>query len=211
MADAGPCLIVAGLALARGGRPLFADLAFRLAPGEALLLTGPNGSGKTSLLRALAGLLEPVAGRIANPFSTAFQGPEPALKPDARLADELGFWARLDGRSRAEMWAAAEALALTPLLDLAVGTLSAGQRARASLARVLVSGADLWLLDEPTATLDSASEARLAESLARHLRGGGLLVAATHRPLGIPAVELRLGPGDGAGDRPPSAPAGAGT
>ncbi|WP_448581251.1 heme ABC exporter ATP-binding protein CcmA [Thermaurantiacus sp.] len=193
-ANASARLLVEGLALVRGGRLLCEGLGFTLGPGEALLLTGANGSGKTSLLRALAGLLEPAAGRIENPFATAFQGPEPALKLDERLADELAFWAALDGQGKAAIWAAAEALALTALLDLPVAYLSAGQRARASLARVLASGAVLWLLDEPTATLDSDSAARLEAAITQHLRSGGLLVAATHQPLGIAAPELRLGP-----------------
>ncbi|MFQ3596499.1 MAG: ATP-binding cassette domain-containing protein, partial [Sphingomonadaceae bacterium] len=154
---------------------------------------GPNGIGKTSLLRLLAGLLEPAAGTLDNPFATAFQGPEPALKPDALLKRELAFWARLDGRTDADMWAAAEAMALIPLLDLPVALLSAGQRARAGLARVIASGASLWLLDEPTATLDAASAQRLEEVLALHLERGGLLVAATHLPLRLKAAELRLG------------------
>lgn len=200
-----------GLALVRGGRLVLEQLSFTLAPGEALLLRGPNGSGKTSLLRALAGLLEPVEGRIDNPFPTAFHGPEIALKPDARLGRELAFWAALDGRGRQEVLAAARAMGIEDLLDLPVTYLSAGQKTRAALVRLIASGARLWLLDEPTATLDARSSDRLEEAIARHLGEGGLVVAATHRPLLQAARAIRLGGEDREADRPVSGPGEAGT
>jgi heme exporter protein A len=178
--------------LVRGERTVVEDLSLSVGPGEALLLLGPNGSGKTSLLRAIAGLLDLSAGRIDNPFRTAFQGPEVALKPDATLSSELRFWAGLDGQGADSVTAAAEAMGLEALLDLPVRYLSAGQRVRAGLARVLASGADLWLLDEPTAMLDAASAARLETAARMHLSAGGLIVAATHQPLGFGTAELRL-------------------
>jgi heme exporter protein A len=187
-------LLVAGLAIARGGRLLVSGLDLSLAPGEALLLTGPNGAGKTSLIRCLAGLLPPFEGRIDNPFAVALAGTEPALKPEQRLGAELGFWARLDGADAAARARAVEAMALAPLLELPCGWLSAGQRQRAALARVIASGAPLWLLDEPSAMLDSASTARLETALAAHLAQGGLAIAATHQPLAIPGARtLALG------------------
>ncbi|WP_318771557.1 heme ABC exporter ATP-binding protein CcmA [Thermaurantiacus sp.] len=192
------------LALVRGGRLLIEGLSLVLAPGEALIVTGPNGVGKTSLLRALAGLLAPAAGRIDNPFPTAFQGPELALKPDAPLGRELAFWARLDGQAPGRVADAARALGLEGLLDVPVGLLSAGQRQRGALVRVLASGAALWLLDEPTALLDAAACTGLEAAIRRHLDGGGLAVVATHRPLGLPARHLRLGGAGAAGDPPPS-------
>jgi heme exporter protein A len=187
-------LEVEGLALVRGDRLLFEGLSFGLAPGEALLLTGANGAGKTSLLRAIAGLLVPAAGMIRNPHATAFQGPELALKPDALLRRELRFWAGLDASPPERLAAAIDAMEVAPLLDLPVAYLSAGQRARAALARLMASGASLWLLDEPSATLDSASTDRLIAALRRHQAAGGLLIAATHLPLAIEARTLRLGP-----------------
>ncbi len=191
---AGGVLRVEGLAIARGGRLLVSGLDLCLGRGEALLLLGPNGAGKTSLIRCLAGLLRPLSGRIDNPFAVALAGTEPALKPEQTLARELAFWARLDGADRAARARAIEAMALAPLLDLPCGWLSAGQRQRAALARVIASGAPLWLLDEPSAMLDQASTARLEAAIARHLEGGGLVVAATHQPLSLAgARSLALG------------------
>jgi heme exporter protein A len=189
-----PALIAEALAIARGGRLLLAGLEFRLAAGEALLLLGPNGSGKTSLLRAIAGLIAPLEGRLDNPFPVALAATEPALKPEQTLGAELGFWADLDTAPAEDRAEAIAAMALEPLLDLPCAWLSAGQRQRAALARVIASGAPLWLLDEPTAMLDTASTGRLEAALARHLEGGGLVVAATHQPLDLPhARALTLG------------------
>jgi heme exporter protein A len=182
-------LVAEGLALVRGGRLLFEGLSFVLAPGGALIVTGRNGAGKSSLLRLVAGLLEPAAGRLDNPFSVALLGGEPALKPDRRVADELGFWAALDGASREAREAAAEAMAVTALMEFRCGQLSSGQRQRVALARTVASGAQLWLLDEPTTALDAASEARLLEAIAAHRDGGGLVLAATHAPLPLPGAE----------------------
>lgn len=189
-----PALVAEGLAIARGGRLLLSGLDFRLGPGEALLLLGPNGSGKTSLLRAIAGLLPPFEGRLDNPFAVALTATEPALKPERTLGQELAFWADLDGSTAETRADAVAAMALEPLLALPCAWLSAGQRQRAALARTIASGAPLWLLDEPTAMLDAASTARLEAALARHLAGGGLVVAATHQPLNLPdARVLTLG------------------
>jgi len=187
-------LTVHDLACARGGRLLFQGLSFAVEPGDALRLTGPNGAGKSSLLRLIAGLLEPAAGRIARPERMAFAGHEVALKPRRSLAHELGFWARLDGRSDSVWREAADALALTPLLDLPCELLSNGQRRRAAIARAAASGAELWLLDEPEAGLDAASLERLGALMAAHRATGGMVVAATHHKDGVPnAATLALG------------------
>jgi heme exporter protein A len=183
-------LIAEGLALMRGGRLLFEGLAFTLEPGGALIVTGRNGAGKSSLLRLVAGLLEPAAGRVDNPFPTALLAGEPALKPDRRVADELGFWGALDGASTAARAAAADAMAVTALLAFRCGQLSSGQRQRVALARTVASGARLWLLDEPTTALDSASEVRLLDAIAAHRAAGGLVLAATHSPLPLPGAAL---------------------
>jgi heme exporter protein A len=187
-------LAVLNLACARGGRLLFEGLSFAVEPGGALRLTGPNGAGKSSLLRLLAGLLEPAAGRIERPARLAYAGHEVALRPRRSLGHELAFWARLDARPPQAWRAAAEALALTPLIDVPCELLSNGQRRRAAIARAAASGAALWLLDEPEAGLDAASLARLGALLAAHRAAGGMVVAATHHADGVPnAATLALG------------------
>jgi heme exporter protein A len=181
------------VALVRGGRLLFEGLSFRLEPGGALLVTGRNGAGKSSLLRLVAGLLAPDAGTLSNPFPTALLASDQALKPDRTVASELAFWAGLDGAGAKAVEAAAEAIAVTALLGFRCGQLSSGQRQRVAIARTIASGARLWLLDEPTSALDAASEQRLLDAVAVHRTGGGLVLAATHQPLPFPgAVEMSL-------------------
>ena len=182
------CLEADGIALIRGGRLLFEALSFRLEPGGALLVTGRNGAGKSSLLRLVAGLLAPDAGRLSNPFPTALLAGEQALKPDRRVADELAFWAGLDGATPEAQVAAADAMAVTPLLEFRCGQLSSGQRQRVAIARTIAGGARLWLLDEPANALDSASEQRLLAAIAAHRATGGLVMAATHQPLDLPGA-----------------------
>ena len=177
------------VSLIRGQRLLFEGLSFRLAPGGALLVTGRNGAGKSSLLRLVAGLLAPDAGRLSNPFSTALLAGEQALKPDRSVAGELGFWAALDGATDETVTAAADAMAVTALMAFRCGQLSSGQRQRVAIARTIASGARLWLLDEPANALDSASEGRLLAAIAAHRAGGGLVMLATHQPLAIPGAE----------------------
>ena len=181
--ERGPVLSGKGLALVRGGRLLFEGLDLDLATGEALIVTGRNGAGKSSLLRLVAGLLEPDEGQLENPFQTALLASDQALKADGRVGDELAFWADLDGASAADVAAAAATMAVAPLLDFRCGQLSSGQRQRVAIARLIASGAKLWLLDEPTNALDAASEERLLAAVAAHRAGGGLVMAATHQPL----------------------------
>jgi heme exporter protein A len=190
-----------GLSLIRGGRLLFEDLSFALQPGEALLVTGRNGAGKSSLLRLVAGLLEPTDGTLENPFPTALLASDQALKPDRTVAGELAFWAGLDSASPEAQARAAEAMAVRPLFEFRCGQLSSGQRQRVALARTIASGAPLWLLDEPTSALDTASEERLTQAVAVHRAAGGLVIAATHQPLAFPAAaELRIAPPTAAPD-----------
>jgi len=175
------------LACVRGGRLLFEGLSLAVAAGEALRVTGPNGSGKSSLLRCLAGLLAPAAGRIEHPARIAWLGHENALKPGRTLAQELGWWARLDGAE------SAFALGLEALGDVPVRMLSAGQKRRAALARVMASGARLWLLDEPGTGLDAANTKALSAAIAAHLAGGGGAIVVTHGETDVPgARELAL-------------------
>lgn len=179
-------LIVTDLACRRGRRLLFEHLAFRLDPGEALHLEGPNGSGKSSLLRLLAGLLTPAAGGISGGGTRGFLGHDTALKPRMTLGAELAHWARLD-EGLARLPAAMTAMNVAALADLPAAHLSSGQRRRAGLARVIASGADLWLLDEPNAGLDTASAALLASAMAAHRAAGGMIVAAVHGDIGLAA------------------------
>nr|WP_310524726.1 heme ABC exporter ATP-binding protein CcmA [Polymorphobacter sp.] len=185
-------LIVTDLACQRGDRLLFEGLSFRVEPGAALHLEGPNGSGKSSLLRLLAGLLSPVAGTIEGGGARGFLGHDVALKPRMKLADELAHWARLDG-STATLPAAMAAMNVAALGTLRCSHLSSGQRRRAGLARVIAGGAPLWLLDEPTAGLDTASCALLAAAMAAHRANDGMIVAAVHGDIGLTSPQrLRL-------------------
>jgi heme exporter protein A len=194
------------LACVRGGREVFSGLDFAVATGEALVLTGRNGAGKTTLLRLIAGLLVPAAGRLAveggdGEFTLAEQahylGHRDALKPSLTVSENLDFWAAYLGDDRSGTSARSEALAAAGLADLAglpAGYLSAGQRRRLSVARLLAAPRPIWLLDEPTAALDVVAQARLADLMRGHLAAGGLIIAATHGPLGIAAAkELRMG------------------
>ncbi len=195
-------LQAAGLAAFRGERLVLRDLDFSVVAGGALLLTGPNGSGKSTLLRLLAGLLRPAAGVLtwdgadaladlpAHARRVAYVGHQDAVKPGLTAAENLDFAARLSGM---RVDAALAAVGLDELADLPARMLSAGQKRRLALARLLLSRARLWLLDEPTLGLDAASVERFGELLAEHRAAGGLLVAATHLPLPIPdAAELSL-------------------
>ncbi|NQW09803.1 MAG: heme ABC exporter ATP-binding protein CcmA [Alphaproteobacteria bacterium] len=203
-----PTLEARDLAVARGGRPVFTGLTLTLEAGGALRLAGRNGGGKTSLIRVLAGLASPHGGSVlwsgssidddreAHGRRIALLGHADALK-SALTARENGIAAlRIAGRSTESLDAAFATLDIEHLVDVPAGWLSAGQRRRAALARVLASGAPLWLLDEPTVGLDTASVAALERAIAEHRRAGGLVVAATHV-----AIDL----GDGADSLDPAA------
>lgn len=185
---------VKGLACVRGGRLLFKGLNFTLNAGGAALVTGPNGIGKSSLLRVLAGLLEPYAGTVSVEGRLALADEKLALDPQETVKLALSFWAGLD--DAANLDEALAAVALDHLADVPVRILSTGQRKRAVLARTLASGADIWLLDEPGNGLDSASLARLDAAMAAHRAKGGIIIAASHQPLGLEgaqAIELAAG------------------
>ena len=166
----------------RGGRILFEALDLVLNPGEAALVTGRNGAGKSSLLRIAAGLLRPAAGEVeASPVALADE--HAALDERRPLADALAFWARLDGVSALP---GMEAMGIGHLAEVPVRMLSTGQRKRAVLARVLACNAPLWLLDEPANGLDSEGRERLAKGIAAHRIKGGAVVVATHQPITLP-------------------------
>jgi heme exporter protein A len=189
------------LTIVRGGREVFSGLDFGVASGEALLVTGPNGAGKSSLLRTVAGLVRLAAGTLTldggdpelTPGEQAhYLGHQDALKPSLTVAENLSFWAQyLGGNPGTD--ALAE-VGLESLAALPAGYLSAGQRRRLSIARLIAVKRPLWLLDEPTTALDRAAQERFAGLMQRHLAGGGMIVAATHGPIGLDgAAELRLG------------------
>jgi heme exporter protein A len=199
------CKIVAmklsgrSLSCVRGGRRVFTGVGFAVTAGQALVLTGPNGAGKSSLLRVIAGLIHPAAGRVeldgGDPELSVgeqahYVGHLDPLKPALTVGENLAFWARfLNGGAGADgADLIARGLAAVDLEDLAglpAGYLSAGQRRRLSLARVLSAPRPVWLLDEPTTALDAASQQRLQAVMQAHLAGGGIIVAATHGPLGL--------------------------
>jgi heme exporter protein A len=178
-------LALEGATCIRGGRLLFEGLSLALGPGEAALVTGPNGAGKSSLIRVAAGLLR-ASGTVAR-SEAALADEHLALDERQRLGDALAFWTK---RSRAGM----AAMGLAPLAEVPVRMLSAGQRRRAALARVVASGAPLWLLDEPANGLDADGLSRLDAAMAAHRAAGGAILAASHQPLALDgAVTVRLG------------------
>ncbi len=195
-------LVVDSLTVSRGERRVLDGLSARLAPGEGLLLTGPNGAGKTTLLRTIAGFLRPDAGSVRlegaeEPAEVGIHchmiGHQNGIKPRLTVAENLTFWARYLSGGAAGVEAALQRLDLAEIDDLPAGCLSAGQKRRLGLARLLVAKRPLWLLDEPTVSLDAASTEVLAAVVAEHIRDGGMAIAATHIPLGIAAMrELKL-------------------
>ena len=194
------------MACIRGERPVFSGVSFHLERGGALALVGPNGSGKSSLLRILCGLLRPAGGILAwggapvdEDWSTHrgrlhYVSHLDAVKPTLSVAENLDDWARFRGAARAAP-GALEALGIKELADVPGRYLSAGQRRRLALARVLATPAPLWLLDEPTVTLDAESAARVATMIAAHLADGGMVIVATHGEIELDGAH-RLDLGD---------------
>jgi len=193
------------LTCVRGGREVFAGLGFSVRAGEALVVAGRNGAGKSSLLRMIAGLVRAAAGRLALaggdpertlPEQVHYLGHQDALKSSLTVIENLTFWARYFGADGQAPVAALETVGLDAVADLPAGYLSAGQRRRLSIARLLVTKRPVWLLDEPTTALDRAAQDMLAGLMKAHLSGDGLIVAAAHGPIGLErAKELRLGDG----------------
>jgi heme exporter protein A len=195
-------LLASGLACIRGGRSVFAGLSFNLVSGQVLLVTGPNGAGKSSLLRLIAGLVRASAGDLTlkggDPDASIgeqahYLGHQDALKPSLTVAENLSVWARYLGSNR-DIGGALDAIGLGGIANLPAGYLSAGQRRPLSLARLIAIDRPLWLLDEPTSSLDAAAQTLLATLMRSHLAGGGIILAATHGPIGLDGgQELRLG------------------
>jgi heme exporter protein A len=195
-------LLGRGVRCVRGGREVFSGLDFAASAGRALAVTGRNGSGKTSLLRLIAGLLAPSGGSIALeggeaeltlPEQAHYLGHRDALKPALSVAENLIFWRDFLGGEISESNESLAAVGLGHAAHLPAAYLSAGQRRRLSLARLIAVRRPIWLLDEPTAALDAAGQSMFARLMGDHLAKGGLIVAATHGPLGIGADELRIG------------------
>lgn len=192
------------LACTRGGRVVFTELSFAVTGGEALVVTGRNGAGKSSLLRMIAGLVRIAGGQLTlaggeDEASIAEQahylGHQDALKPSLSVRENLTFWADFLGGGAGTVEQALEAVGLAPLAGLPAAYLSAGQRRRLSIARLAAVKRPIWLLDEPTSALDTPSQARLAELMQDHLAGGGIIIAAAHGPIGLENPrEMRLGP-----------------
>ena len=201
-------LTVADLAAERGGETIFSGVSFTLAAGNALVITGPNGAGKSTLLRTLAGLLPATAGSVefdgggeAWPTLAAalhYLGPQNAMKPALTVGENLHFWRTFNGSPRLSVAQVLESMRLPDVGHLPYGYLSTGQRRRVSIARLLVSHRPVWLLDEPTSGLDLASERRFAELMKDHLAENGIVVAATHLPLGLDSAYSLVLDGRGA-------------
>ena len=186
-------LTVSDLAVGRGGVPVLAGVSFVLSAGRALVLRGPNGAGKTTLLRTVAGLQEPMAGTVVGAEDqVAYAAHADGLKAALTVSENLQFWAAVFGQS--DIAGAMHAFNLDGLEGRAAGTLSAGQKRRLGLARLVVTGRPLWILDEPTVSLDTASVVLFADAVRAHLAGGGLALMATHIDLGIEADVLDVAP-----------------
>jgi heme exporter protein A len=196
-------LIADNLSSVRGGRTLFSELSFAVEGGEALLLLGPNGAGKTTLIRMIVGLLAPAAGRISLDGGDAelslgeqchYVGHLNALKSSLTVGENASFWCRFLGGGLDRIEAALASFGLAHLRDIPAAYLSAGQKRRLGLARVLLAKRPIWLLDEPTVSLDRAAQDMLTGAVDAHVAAGGLVVAATHAPLGFAkSRELHLG------------------
>lgn len=176
-------LHLSDVACVRGGRLLFRGVDLAMEPGGSALLKGPNGIGKSSLMRICAGLLRASAGTVERHGRVALTDERLALDMEQPLGAALGFWARLDAAAPGALDAALAAMALEPLRQVPVRMLSTGQRKRAALARVIAGGAPIWLLDEPGNGLDDAALELLGDAVAAHLGRGGIVVAASHQPL----------------------------
>lgn len=182
-------LIAENLSVARGGVTILQGVAFRVAPGRALILRGPNGSGKTTLLRTIAGLQPATAGQISlDREAMAYAGHADGIKAPLTVAENLTFWARVFGQTG--IGAALAAFELHPLANRRAGTLSAGQKRRLGLARMIVTGRPVWVMDEPTVSLDSAAVALFAGAVRAHLGQGGMALLATHIDLGLPEADV---------------------
>jgi heme exporter protein A len=191
-----------GVRCVRGGREVFSGLAFEAGSGEALAVTGANGSGKTSLLRMIAGVLAIAGGSIGLeggeaeltlPEQAHYLGHRDALKPALSVLENLAFWRDFLGGEAFDARESLVAVGLDHATHLPAAYLSAGQRRRLSIARLLAVRRPIWLLDEPTNALDAAGQSMFAGLMGEHLARGGLIIAATHAPLGVPAKELRIG------------------
>jgi heme exporter protein A len=195
-------LLGRGLRCIRGGREVFSGLDFDAAAGEGLAVTGPNGAGKTSLLRQIAGLLtlsggsidlEGGDGELTLAEQAHYLGHRDALKPALSVTENLAFWRDLLGGEVFDVGESLAAVGLDHTAHLPAVVLSAGQRRRLSIARLLTVRRPIWLLDEPTSALDAAGQTMFAALMGGHLSRGGMIVAATHAPLGVVANELRMG------------------
>jgi heme exporter protein A len=191
-----------GVRCVRGGREVFSGLDFEASSGEALAVIGPNGSGKTSLLRMIAGLLTVAGGSIGLeggeadltlPEQAHYLGHRDALKPALSVIENLSFWRDYLGGEAFDASKSLAAVGLDHAAHLPAAYLSAGQRRRLSISRLLAVWRPVWLLDEPTNALDAAGQSMFASLMRDHLSQGGLIIAATHAPLGIAARELRIG------------------